>query len=228
MVSFGAPQAYINDQADLLREASRQTIEEMARDLHQKTNTYFLLLTESKEKITDFDDDAREVFSNFIQDIPDYRGIMLYIQVEKGTDRGKIRFSSGYGLRGIFEFEAVRKILKEEILKFREDLSNQQPLINGIQSYFKILIDKEVESVQGGSGGFMEFLSGEKILWLVGLLIVSLCIGSVLFLYSKTKCPRCNSRLHINIRPLYKSESPYKRIKIIKCFDCNYFRKYLF
>ena len=200
----------------------------MSSDLLERSQTYFLLLTESREQITDFDEDARKAFGKFIQDVPEYRGMMLYIQVEKGTDRGKIRFASGYGLRGVFEFEKVRRILKEEILKFREDLTNQKPLLDGLESYFEILMDNQPQPSSLSENNYSGFFAGKKIIWLLGLMIVSICIGSVLFVYSKTKCPRCSSKLHINIRPLYKSESPYKRIKIIKCFDCNYFRKYLF
>lgn len=223
-----APQLFINDQANLLRAETRNAIEQMSSDLLERSQTYFLLLTESREQITDFDEDARKAFGKFIQDVPEYRGMMLYIQVEKGTDRGKIRFASGYGLRGVFEFEKVRRILKEEILKFREDLTNQKPLLDGLESYFEILMDNQPQPSSLSENNYSGFFAGKKIIWLLGLMIVSICIGSVLFVYSKTKCPRCSSKLHINIRPLYKSESPYKRIKIIKCFDCNYFRKYLF
>lgn len=223
-----APEFFINDQANLLRAETRNAIEQMSADLLERSQTYFLLLTETREQIGDFDEDARKVFGKFIQDVPDYRGMMLYIQVEKGTDRGKIRFATGYGLRGVFEFEKVRRILKEEILKFREDLTNQKPLIDGLRSYFEILSDSQIGRDPELDADFFSLFLGKKIIWFLGLLIVSICIGSVLFVYSKTKCPRCSSKLHINIRPLYKSESPYKRIKIIKCFDCNYFRKYLF
>ena len=219
----------IRDEANLLREQTRASIEKMAEELFVKTGTKFLLATESRDEITDFDVDAREAFAQFIQDVPEYRGIMLYIQVEQGTDRGKIRFSSGYGLRGIFEFENVRRILKDEILRFREDLSNQQPLVDGIRSYFRVLAELPEDVISPDEeSGFLRFMTRDKILWLFGVLFVSFCIVSVIFLYYRTRCPRCSSRVHINIRPLYKRDSQYKRIKIIKCFDCNYFRKYLF
>ena len=77
-------------------------------------------------------------------------------------------------------------------------------------------------------GDIQTGLSKKSLFWLLIGLFASLVLVTVFYIVGKRRCPECGSRLHVNIRPLYRTDSPYKRIKIIKCFDCNYFRKYLF
>jgi uncharacterized membrane protein YgcG len=223
--------ASVQDGANLLLRETRENITQMAQGLKAKAGVYFLFKTEAKPSLIDFESDVRREFANFIQGVPKDRGVLLYLQVEEGTRKGRINFSSGYGLRGAMSLETVRSILRDQILLFRQDLSNQTSLVGGIRDYFALL----EEFSEGGK--WEKNLPAEdvnglftrgKILWLLMILFVSLCVVTVIYVYSKGKCPRCGSRVHVNFRPLYKRESGYKRIKIIKCFDCNYFRKYLF
>ncbi len=223
--------AAVQDDANLLLRKAREEINRASQELQEKIGVTFLFKTESKSSLAGFEDDVRREFADFIKGVPKDRGVLLYLQIEEGTLNGRINFSSGYGLRGAMSLDTVRSILREKILLFRQDLSNQASLVEGIRDYFTLLEEFseggkwEKDLPEQGMGGF---LTRGKILWLFMILFVSLCIVTVIYVYSKGKCPRCGSRVHVNFRPMYQRESGYKRIKIIKCFDCNYFRKYLF
>ena len=114
-------------------------------------------------------------------------------------------------------------------------MADQQVLIEGVSEYFLVVRNhKTAKNVSVGPsenvkiGDIQTGLSKKSLFWLLIGLFASLVLVTVFYIVGKRRCPECGSRLHVNIRPLYRTDSPYKRIKIIKCFDCNYFRKYLF
>ncbi len=229
----------VQDDARLLTQKTREDIEVLAANLAIKTRTEFLFRLEEKENIENFETDSRAEFSKWIRNVYQARGIMIYLQIEKNSQRGRINFSSGVGLQGAIERDSVRRILREKILAFRQDLSQQEPLVEGIREFFQLIeqfFTQNPSLVQlppittDMTNPDVSFLSQhrDKILIFAFILLASFVITVVLFVYSRRKCPRCGSRLHINVRPLAHGDVKYKRIKIVKCLDCNYFRKYLF
>lgn len=232
---FAADWIHVQDDADLLHQETRQTIQQMSEQFRNDTGTVFLVKTELRSDLNAFDKDSGNAFARFIQNVPGEKGMLLYFQMQRNSLKGRVNFSAGYGLQGAFQLTDVRRILREKILHFRHDISDQQILIQGISDYFQVVKNFKIpiENPMGPSdtiklGGFKTGLSKRSLFWLMIGLFVSLVLVIIFYVISKRRCPDCGSRLHVNIRPLYRTDSPYKRIKIIKCFDCNYFRKYLF
>lgn len=234
-ITYGSDWQHVKDEAELLHQDTRELIQEMASQFRNETGAVFLIKTELRSDLSLFEKDSANAFARFIQDVPGEKGMLLYFQMQRNSLKGKVNFSAGYGLKGAFQLEEVRRILREKILHFRHDMSDQQILIEGIGEYFQVIKGFKLPDLEPSSpnemiklGGFQTRLSKKSLFWLFIGLFVSLIAITIFYVVSKRRCPECSSRLHVNIRPLYRTDSPYKRIKIIKCFDCNYFRKYLF
>ena len=226
---------HIQDDADLLSQETKQSIQQMAAQFHVDTGTVFLLKTDLRSDLSLFQQDSTNAFANFIRNVPNEKGMLLYFQMKRNSQKGKVNFSAGYGLQGAFQMVDVRRILQEKILHFRHNMADQQVLIEGVSEYFLVVRNhKTAKNVSVGPsenvkiGDIQTGLSKKSLFWLLIGLFASLVLVTVFYIVGKRRCPECGSRLHVNIRPLYRTDSPYKRIKIIKCFDCNYFRKYLF
>ncbi len=226
---------HVQDDADLLSQETKQSIQQMAAQFHDDTGTVFLLKTDIRSDLSLFQQDSTNAFANFIRNVPSEKGMLLYFQMKRNSQKGKVNFSAGYGLQGAFKMVDVRRILQDKILHFRHNMADQKVLIEGVSEYF--LVVKNHKSAQNTSlgpsdtvkiGAIQTGLSKKSLFWLLIGLFASLVLVTIFYIVGKRRCPDCGSRLHVNIRPLYRTDSPYKRIKIIKCFDCNYFRKYLF
>tara|TARA_B100000674_G_C37953894_1_gene968590 strand:- start:5 stop:760 length:756 start_codon:yes stop_codon:yes gene_type:complete len=226
---------HVQDDADLLTQETKQSIQEMAAQFHDDTKTVFLLKTDIRSDLSLFKQDSTNAFANFIRNVPKEKGMLLYFQMKRNSQKGKVNFSAGYGLQGAFQMVDVRRILQDKILHFRHNMADQKVLVEGIGEYFLVVKNhktSETDSLGPSDtvkiGTIQTGLSKKSLFWLLIGLFASLVLVTVFYIVGKRRCPECGSRLHVNIRPLYRTDSPYKRIKIIKCFDCNYFRKYLF
>ncbi|MCO4783939.1 MAG: TPM domain-containing protein [Candidatus Cloacimonetes bacterium] len=222
----------VQDDANLLNPSTKKTIEEISSDLYSKTKTSFLFKSFEKDSLKSFDSNCANVFALWIRNTNQARGVMIYLEVDKKTRQGRINFSCGYGIRGAFKESDVQSILKNKIMAFQEDVTQQKLFIEGvreiserIQIYFDGKHHLKYSSLKDHSS---QVLSKDKIVYFLVLFLVCFFITALILLYSKGRCPRCNSRAHINIRPLMNGDSRYKRMKIVKCFECNYFKKYLF
>ncbi len=225
----------VQDDALLFSPESRQAMEQMIGDLEVRTGIRFFILVEETFHLENFDSSSRSAFARFIEPVKNTRGAMIFLQLEKGSRRGRVSFSLGLGLQGAMDREEVREILKGMIHALSRDQNYQKKLVEGVSRFVQSLLEyvkrnPEVNSEQEvpQSLEIEPTVSSSKFFWIVSVLLISFIISLALFVWSRRKCPRCGSRLHVNIRPLSHGESGYKRIKIIKCFDCNYFRKYLF
>ncbi|MBW7874840.1 MAG: TPM domain-containing protein [Candidatus Cloacimonetes bacterium] len=225
----------VQDDALLFSPESRQAMEQMAQELELSTGIRFFVLVEETFHLENFDSSSRSAFARFIEPVANTRGAMIFLQLEKGSRRGRVSFSLGLGLQGAMEREAVREILKDMIQALSRDQNYQKKLVEGVSRFIKNLKDyaqkSPAVSPDPEKQSTLEVepaVSSSKFFWIASVLLISFIISLALFVWSRRKCPRCGSRLHVNIRPLSHGESRYKRIKIIKCFDCNYFRKYLF
>ena len=226
---------HVQDDADLLSQETKQSIQQMAADFRDDTGTVFLLKTDIRSDLSLFQQDSTNAFANFIRNVPNEKGMLLYFQMKRNSEKGKVNFSAGYGLQGAFQMIDVRRILQDKILHFRHNMADQKVLIEGVSEYFLVVKNhKTSENLSVGPsenvkiGTIQTGLSKRSLFWLLIGLFASLVLVTIFYIVGKRRCPECGSRLHVNIRPLYRTDSPYKRIKIIKCFDCNYFRKYLF
>ncbi len=226
---------HVQDDADLLSRETRQSIQQMAAQFYDDTGTVFLLKTDIRSDLSLFPQDSTNAFANFIRNVPNEKGMLLYFQMKRNSQKGKVNFSAGYGLQGAFQMVDVRRILQDKILHFRHNMADQKVLIEGVSEYFLVVKNhKTTQNVSLGPsdtvkiGDIQTGLSKKSLFWLLMGLFASLVLVTIFYIVGKRRCPECGSRLHVNIRPLYRTDSPYKRIKIIKCFDCNYFRKYLF
>lgn len=223
---------YVQDNANLLLETTRESVELLSHELQVELGIVFLIRTEKKESLNSFEENARVAFSEFIRRVPGDRGVLIYLQVDEVGVSGKINFASGFGLKGALDEIRVREIIRQKILQFTENISEQDGLVEGISELFEQLRQYHGESQMGLEESPMVSnglgISRNHLFKILIFLFVAFVIVGIWYAISKSKCPRCGSKIHVSIRPLYKSESPYKRIKIIKCFDCNYFRKYLF
>jgi len=225
----------VQDDADLLSQETKQSIQQMAAEFRNDTGTVFLLKTDIRSDLSLFSQDSTNAFANFIRNVPNEKGMLLYFQMKRNSQKGKVNFSAGFGLQGAFQMVDVRRILQDKILHFRHNMANQKVLIEGISEYFLVVKNhRSTQNISPGPsdtvkiGAIQTGLSKKSLFWLLIGLFASLVLVTVFYIVGKRRCPDCGSRLHVNIRPLYRTDSPYKRIKIIKCFDCNYFRKYLF
>ena len=62
--------------------------------------------------------------------------MLLYFQMKRSSQKGKVNFSAGYGLQGAFKMVDVRRILQNKILHFRHNMADQKVLIEGVSEYF--------------------------------------------------------------------------------------------
>ncbi|PCJ18777.1 MAG: hypothetical protein COB02_10105 [Candidatus Cloacimonadota bacterium] len=222
----------VQDDANLLNPSTRHSVEEISSELYQKTKTSFLFKSFEKDSLKDFEKNCSNTFALWIRNTNQARGIMIYLEVDKKTRKGRINFSCGYGIRGAFKESDVQSILKNKIMLFQNDTSKQKLFIEGIQEiaerveiYFEGKMHLKYANLKEHSS---QVLSKDKIVYFLVLFLVCLFITILILLYSKGRCPRCNSRAHINIRPIMNGDTKYKKMKIVKCFECNYFKKYLF
>jgi uncharacterized membrane protein YgcG len=222
----------VEDDANLLNQRTIKKIEQLGMQLQQEVGVQLLFKTEEQYAIKQFENDSRLAFARWIRQVPQARGVFLYIQVEQKTSKGRINISFGYGLKGGIDQAAMQSILNDKILLFCNDLSNQAALVDGIAQLVSKLrehfennrhkLDHEEETSK------QIFLTREKILWLLLVLFGSLGVTIVVFVFKKRTCPQCGARLHVNVRPMVRGDGRFRRIKIIKCLDCNYYKKYLF
>ncbi len=227
---------HVEDEARVLAQSTRQQIETLAAGLSESSGIQFLLKTGEARSLSGFEQDALSTFAGFIQKVDGARGVMLFIQMEKGSRKGRINFSMGSGLEGALGRDEVRRILDNRVLSFRQDLKQQDELVSGIAEYFGKLEEWAAAhppgvmlpppDPSGAPPSPARFLKSWP--WIIGILLAGFIIGLALFAYGRRSCPRCGSRLTVSIKPLSHSDGRFRKIKITKCFECNYFRKYLF
>ena len=113
------PTSYVNDFAGVLSPATRQTLEDLCVQLHQKANAEFAVVT-----VNTLDDD---------QSIEEFTGQLeeKWKFGKKGSDRSaiyvlavrsrKVRVEVGYGLEGILPDAKVGRILDQALASERQD-----------------------------------------------------------------------------------------------------------
>jgi uncharacterized membrane protein YgcG len=223
----------ISDDAGLLTGETRAAIAESARKMRTDFGVHFLLKTEERQEINNFERESKDYFVDWIQNVASAKGVLIYMQIEKNSMKGRIKMSFGYGLKGFIEPERMQVILNEKLLPFCNDLSAQGSLIEGVDAFFTEIAGHY--NGDGGDGASIP-LSGDdssyyfwrKVAFVV-IPLFSLVLTLLIFVYKKRKCPECGARVHVSIRPTVRSgEGRYNRIKIVKCLECSYYKKYLY
>lgn len=223
----------VSDDAGLLTGETRSIIVESARKMRTDFGVHFLLKTEERLEINNFERESKEHFEKWIQNVASAKGIFIYMQIEKNSMKGRIYMSFGYGLKAFIEPEKMQSILNEKLLPFCNDLSAQNSLIEGVNAFFAEIsgrsgVTGEADVSSSSSGTEGSYLFWRKVAFVV-IPLFSLVLTLLVFVYKKRKCPECGARVHVSIRPTVRSgEGRYNRIKIVKCLECSYYKKYLY
>lgn len=223
----------ISDDAGLLTENTRAIIIDSAYRMQLDFGVHFLLQTVEKMEIKNFERESKDHFTHWIQNVPAARGILIYMQIEKNSMKGRINMSFGYGLKGLIEQERVQQVLNDKLLPFCHDLSDQKSLIDGVNAFFSEIQKRYQNGLSSGTlpanlNDGMAYVFWRKIAFAM-IPICSLILTVLVFVYRKKKCPECGARVHVSIRPTVRGgEGRYSRIKIVKCLECSYYKKYLY
>ena len=84
---------HIQDDANLLSQETKQSIQQMAAQFHVDTGTVFLLKTDLRSDLSLFQQDSTNAFANFIRNVPNEKGMLLYFQMKRNSQKGKVNFS---------------------------------------------------------------------------------------------------------------------------------------
>jgi uncharacterized membrane protein YgcG len=224
---------HVQDDKNLLSKENREAIELMAARLKEDTGVCFLFKSEENNALSRFDRTSKDVFSQWIRTVPMNKGFLLYIQMEKDSKEGRAAIFFGHGLRGssIVKNE-MQKILNEKIIPSCSDPKLQNKFLDGIGALLKTIEPHYKKGKQKEPDEPVQSFDWSGVKRGAAIAVIALIAG-VLFVYfalirRSRICPKCGAKLHSNVRRAFRGEGKYSRIKIIKCLECNFYKKYLY
>ena len=134
--SFPKPQGAVNDFASLIPAREEQVMENLCKEVWQKTRTAIVVATVDTVGDSDYETYANELYANWgIGERGKDKGVLLFLTKKER----KIRIETGYGVEGILPDGLVGQIRDENIVPFLKKGEYGKGLLNGTIAISQII-----------------------------------------------------------------------------------------
>jgi uncharacterized protein len=133
---FPRPRGAVNDFASLIPEREERMMENISREVLQKTGTALVIATVDTVGDTDYETYANELYANWgIGKKGEDKGVLIFLTKKER----KIRIETGYGVEGILPDGLVGQIRDENIVPFLKKGEYGKGLLNGTIAISQII-----------------------------------------------------------------------------------------
>ena len=134
--SFPKPQGAVNDFASLIPEREERMMENISREVLQKTGTALVIATVDTVGDSDYETYANELYAQWgIGKKGEDKGVLIFLTKKER----KIRIETGYGVEGILPDGLVGQIRDENIVPFLKKGEYGKGLLNGTIAISQII-----------------------------------------------------------------------------------------
>lgn len=221
--------SYIDDKAELVSNELQVKINEVCREIEEKSRIRVLIKTDQLENLAESQAKVESFFADWIRIINmDKRGILVYAIIPEGSAHGKVHLRVGIGLKYLITKEMGEKILNQVILPNNAGNNDGQGFYQGVLAIKRMLLDElKRETVHRGRDG--STFSLRNFFWtskeLILAILVALFLGYVIFFVER--CPRCNGTLKVSTELLKEPGENTLGLKrrIFSCERCGFSRR---
>jgi len=146
--SFPRPRGAVNDFASLIPERDEQMMENISREVWQKTGTAIVVATVDTVGDSDYETYANELYANWgIGKKGEDKGVLIFLTKKER----KIRIETGYGVEGILPDGLVGQIRDENIVPLLKKGEYGKGLLNGTIAISQIIAKDAGVEITGKS-----------------------------------------------------------------------------
>jgi len=146
--SFPKPQGAVNDFASLIPEREERMMENISREVLQKTGTALVVVTVDTVDDSDYETYANELYADWgIGKKGEDKGVLIFLTKKER----KIRIETGYGVEGILPDGLVGQILDDNVVPFLKKGDYGRGLLNGTIAISQIIAKDAGVKITGES-----------------------------------------------------------------------------
>ena len=175
--SFPKPYGAVNDFASVIPETEKQVMENLCREVLQKTGTAIVIATVETIGDSDYETYANELYADWgIGKKGEDKGVLIFLTKKER----KIRIETGYGVEGILPDGLVGQILDDQVVPFLKREEYGKGILNGTFAIAQIIAQDAGVKLTGETSSYMPRPVTRKVG--VGSQIFSLLFFIILFL----------------------------------------------
>ena len=145
---FPKPRGAVNDFASLIPEREERMMENISREVLQKTGTAIVIATVDTVGDSDYETYANELYANWgIGKKGEDKGVLIFLTKKER----KVRIETGYGVEGILPDGLVGQILDDYIVPFLKKGDYGKGLLNGTIAISQIIAKDAGVKITGQS-----------------------------------------------------------------------------
>lgn len=145
---FPKPRGAVNDFASLIPEREERMMENITREVLQKTGTAIVIATVDTVGDSDYETYANELYANWgIGKKGEDKGVLIFLTKKER----KVRIETGYGVEGILPDGLVGQILDDYIVPFLKKGDYGKGLLNGTIAISQIIAKDAGVKITGQS-----------------------------------------------------------------------------
>ena len=134
--SFPKPQGAVNDFASLIPAREEQVMENLCKEVWQKTRTAIVVATVDTVGDSNYETYANKLYANWgIGKKGEDKGVLIFLTKKER----KIRIETGYGVEGILPDGRVGQILDDHVVPFLKKGEYGKGLLNGTIAVSQII-----------------------------------------------------------------------------------------
>jgi len=134
--SFAKPRGAVNDFAAIIPENEKQTMENLCREVLQKTGTAIVIATVESVGDSDLETYANELYATWgIGKKGEDKGVLLFLTQKER----KVRIETGYGVEGILPDGLTGQILDDYVIPYLKQGDYGKGMLNGTIAIAQII-----------------------------------------------------------------------------------------
>lgn len=146
--SFPRPRGAVNDFASLISEKEERMMENISREVLQKTGTALTIVTVDTVGDSDYETYANELYADWgIGKKGEDKGVLIFLTKKER----KIRIETGYGVEGILPDGLVGQILDDYVVPFLKKGDYGKGLLNGTIALSQVIAKDAGVKITGES-----------------------------------------------------------------------------
>ena len=146
--SFPRPRGAVNDFASLIPEREERMMENISREILQKTGTALVIATVDTVGDSDYETYANELYADWgIGKKGEDKGVLIFLTKKER----KVRIETGYGVEGILPDGLVGQILDDHVVPFLKRGDYGKGLLNGTIALSQIIAKDAGVQITGKS-----------------------------------------------------------------------------
>jgi len=146
--SFTRPRDAVNDFASLISEKEERMMENISREVLQKTGTALVIVTVDTVGDSDYETYANELYADWgIGKKGEDKGVLIFLTKKER----KIRIETGYGVEGILPDGLVGQILDDYVVPFLKKGDYGKGLLNGTIALSQVIAKDAGVKITGES-----------------------------------------------------------------------------